>query len=131
MGERNIEWYDRPAAKRALLLLAAAAWAAISLPAAVDRALTERTPWTVGMATLGVVLAIVLVVSLWRRAEPVPTLPPAVDPARVPTADVDRAISSTASRVEAVSALRARHRGLGIAEASLLVNDRHPGAVDY
>lgn len=131
MGERNVEWYDRPAAKRVLLLVAAAAWAAISLPSVIDRALTERTPWTVGTATLGVVLGIVLIVGLWRRAAPAPTLPPAVDPARVPTADVDRAIASTTSRVDAVAALRARHRGLGVAEASLLVNDRHPGSVTH
>lgn len=120
-------WFERPAVEKAGTTFFLVFFAALVLPDAVSELVSAPSWWHVAKAAACVVLvayAGTAFVRAWflggsarstRRT-------PALDPAEVPRADVDTAVASAPSRVMAVKALRETHPGLGLREASLLVD---------
>ncbi|MBM7415452.1 MULTISPECIES: hypothetical protein [Nocardiaceae] len=120
-------WFERPAVEKAGTTFFLVFFAALVLPDAVSALVSAPSWWHVAKATACVVLvayAGTAFVRAWFLGGSAQStrLIPSLDPAEVPRADVETAVASAPSRVMAVKALRETHPGLGLREASLLVD---------
>ena len=122
-----VRWYESERLDRWYFTVASVLLIVVIGPSQVGAVTSSPSAWdcvVFGIWVVAAVGSVVFAIRHWRNRN-TPTqssLAGSIDPADIPVADVQSAVSSHTQRISAIKMLREQHRGLGLKDAADLVD---------